>query len=197
MLKCNCGYCLLPWIYQSFLEREKKSSSSVIPATHRKDPLTFFLILHFFQDRFQWMALCAIWVEKKMESFHLRNWIWMKICLSPFLTISSIPHTTPTSQVWIHKSLTMAFSSLNKFHQPLLSVVHKVFSLISCKTPLRTEFWDQRFCLSEAISLLQNISLPQFLSLLKCIMSGIFGSMEVLCNWTPSAVDFKATGNTT
>lgn len=59
---------------------------------------------------------------------------------------------------------------------------HKVFSLISCKTPLRTEFWDQRFCLSEAISLLQNISLPQFLSLLKCIMSGIFGSMEVLCN---------------
>uniref|UniRef100_A0A452S1Q0 Uncharacterized protein n=1 Tax=Ursus americanus TaxID=9643 RepID=A0A452S1Q0_URSAM len=31
----------------------------------------------------------------------------MKICLSPFLTISSIPHTTPTSQLasWLETPL--------------------------------------------------------------------------------------------
>ena len=71
------------------------------------------------------MDLCAIWVEKKMESFHLRNWIWMKICLSPFLTISLIPHITPTSQVWIYSSLTIIVASLTECHQPLLSVVQK------------------------------------------------------------------------
>lgn len=97
----------------------------MIPATHKKNTFTFFLTLYFLQDRYQWMALCAIWVEKKMESFRLRNWIWMKICLSPFLTISSIPHTTPTSQVRIHSSLTMTLANLTKFHQPLLSVDQK------------------------------------------------------------------------
>lgn len=125
MLKCNCGYCLLPWMYQSFQEKEKKSSSDMIPVLRRKDAFTFFLTLYFLQDRYQWMALCAIWVEKKMESFHLRNWIWMKICLNPSLTISSIPHTTPTSQVRIHSSLTMTLGHLPKFHQPLLPVVQK------------------------------------------------------------------------
>lgn len=62
------------------------------------EPLTC-LSIHFLQGRCQWMDSCATWAEKKMESFHLRNWIWTKTCLSPCPTISSIPHTTPTSQV--------------------------------------------------------------------------------------------------
>lgn len=95
------------------------------PETHENNTFTFFLTLHFLQDRYQWMDLCAIWVERKMESFHLRNWIWMKICLSHLLTISLIPHTTPTSQVWVHSSLTNILSSLAKCHQLLLTLVPK------------------------------------------------------------------------
>lgn len=108
-------------VIRAFRVKKKK----VLSTTHKKNTFTLFITLHFLQDRYQWMDLCAIWVEKKMELFHLRNWIWMKICLNPFLTISLIPHTTPTSQVWINSSLTVTLASLTKFHQPLLSITHK------------------------------------------------------------------------
>lgn len=112
-----------PWMLPVFPGGKKWKQQDT--RNHKEHILTVLLTLHFLQDRYQWMDLCAIWVEKKMELFHLRNWIWMKICLSPFLTISLIPHTTPTSQVWIYNSLTITVAHLTKFHQPLLSVVQK------------------------------------------------------------------------
>lgn len=111
----------------------------MIPATHEKNKLTLFFTLHCLQDRYQWTGLCAIWVEKKTESFHLRNWIWMKICLSPFLTISLIPHTTPTSQVWLGNSLTVFEPvSPNVTILCFRSCKWRYICFVSCEIHLRT-----------------------------------------------------------
>lgn len=92
--------CLLssPWMLQSLFGVDQGIGVGWPRQYQDAKPLTCLLI-HFLQGRCQWMDSCATWAEKKMESFHLRNWIWTKTCLSPCLIISSIPHTTPTSQV--------------------------------------------------------------------------------------------------
>lgn len=103
-----------PWMPQGLFGVDQRIRAGWPRQYRDAEPLTC-LSIHFLQGRCQWMDSCATWAEKKTESFHLRNWIWTKTCLSPCLTISSIPHTTPTSQVRCGRVLTVRRPALPDF----------------------------------------------------------------------------------